>query len=407
MPLILKGTAPGPGETDKRYYMMDVQVGKRRERLSTGTRDKDLATRKMREVSDLLAHNPQVSKDDLRALLRGELKAAAIARQQSRGLSLKEVADQAAPVIWSELEDQHNIRINLRHIFDGLGSDTPIERIDTPAIDNLVRHLRSERKNSNATINRKLSLLSGLLEYAVTRGIIKAKPHIPRQGNANRSREFTMDAALMDRFLAAVRARDAREQSVKGGHPIKRDAERYAVFFEFLFETGLRPGEARQLRWDAVDLRGGFLDVRHDRAKGLKTKNKRSRSIPITTRCRIILERELDNGRPGPFTDLTNERANDHWRGAREALGIDDADCVPYATRHSVATRIIEETGDLHLAKEWLGHTNIQVTSNIYAHVQKKYLERAAGALNTRRHLAPESETELNSLQTCTDREPS
>lgn len=63
--------------------------------------------------------------------------------------------------------------------------------------------------------------------------------------------------------------------------------------------------------------------------------------------------------------------------GRARALGITDIDCVPYATRHSLATRIIEATGDLNQAKKWLGHSTITLTADTYGHVNTKYLPAA------------------------------
>lgn len=46
MPLRLQGDAPRPGEPDRRYHMINVQVEKRRVLVSSGTRDRAAAERK-------------------------------------------------------------------------------------------------------------------------------------------------------------------------------------------------------------------------------------------------------------------------------------------------------------------------------------------------------------------------
>lgn len=67
MALRLKGTAPKPGAPDKRYYMLDVQEGYRRVRLSTGTRDRVAAERKEQAVLDALRDDPEIADDALRS----------------------------------------------------------------------------------------------------------------------------------------------------------------------------------------------------------------------------------------------------------------------------------------------------------------------------------------------------
>ena len=69
MALRLKGTAPKPGAPDKRYYMLDVQEGYRRVRLSTGTRDRVAAERKEQAVLDALRDDPEIAEDALRELM--------------------------------------------------------------------------------------------------------------------------------------------------------------------------------------------------------------------------------------------------------------------------------------------------------------------------------------------------
>lgn len=42
MPLRLKGVEPRPGQVDRRYYLIDIQEGGRRVRLSSRVRDRKL-----------------------------------------------------------------------------------------------------------------------------------------------------------------------------------------------------------------------------------------------------------------------------------------------------------------------------------------------------------------------------
>jgi integrase len=63
-------------------------------------------------------------------------------------------------------------------------------------------------------------------------------------------------------------------------------------------------------------------------------------------------------------------------------VGITEKDCVIHSLRHTCATRLLEVVGDIKLVQEWLGHTTLQTTAGIYAHVQTPRLMGAADALN-------------------------
>jgi len=86
MALRLKGKHPAVGQPDRRYYMIDVQVSKRRVRLSSGTRDKTLAERRQRDIVDVLRVAPDVGDAVLRTLVRGN---ACAARDMLRSMTMQ------------------------------------------------------------------------------------------------------------------------------------------------------------------------------------------------------------------------------------------------------------------------------------------------------------------------------
>ncbi len=405
MPLHLKGNAPRAGQVDRRYYMIDVQEGGRRVRISSGTRSLDLAERKQASVVAALRHDPEISKADLLALVRGELKASAIMRREpapsAKPNSFGAIGQRVLNEVWRDTPNYSRVASNYKMVLTIIGEHTPITAVDRAAMVRLVEECK-KIKNSPATINRKLSVVSAILDYAEDEQLIPHKPKVPRQ-SGERKRQFVFDEAEFDRMLQAVRERDERELTVAGGHPIKQDAEWYCRLFAVLYETGMRPGEAYQLRWDRIKFDRGIIEIRHDPKSGVRTKTGKSRTVPMTDRCRELLLEVWGKVKIGPFANLDHRRANDHWKGAREALGITDPDCVPYATRHSLATRLIEETGDLHQAKEWLGHSTIALTSNTYAHVRPKYLEKGMDALNDRRRSISETTDTRDSVTPCSE----
>ncbi len=383
MALRLKGKAPEPGEADRRYYMIDVQEGKRRERISSGTRNKALAAKKEQMVVDALRADLSVPKELLVALVRGEARASQIASRRASGPTFGEVGTDCVEKHWKHLRGWRTTGPNYQMVLDFIGPDTPMSAIDQGTVKRMIDHFKAAG-NGPGTINRKLSILAKLFEWVnVEMEVTAQKPIFPRQ-KGERKRQFVFDEGEFEQMIAAILARDDRVRTVKTSRPIKYDAHLYADFFSVQYETGMRPGEAFRLPWADVNFATGFITVRHKPRAGLTTKNARTRAVPMTDRCRELLSKLPRTGK-GPFAGLNYDRAHSHWEAAKEALGITDEDCVPYATRHSAGTRIIEATDDIHQAKEWLGHSNISLTANTYAHVGTKYLSRGAEALNRRR----------------------
>lgn len=401
MPLRLKGDAPKAGGTDRRYYMIDVQVEGRRERLSSGTRDKALALRREQAVVDAIRANPTIPKQDLLAFVRGDQRAATLARRTAAtGPTFGELGEEMKEHVWRGTAAEKKTTSCYEQVLKVVPPDTPISEIDRAFLEAVVTRLKSLKPpNSNPTINRKLSVISCVLDRALNvRKCIHFKPHMPRQAGDGRVRQYVFDEGQFDAMMDAVRARDERFVEGIKGAPVKQDAEHYVLFFYILYETGMRPAEALSLPWRNINMERREIMVKHAPHLGIRTKTGKSRVIPMTDRCHELLLGAWGKTKGGPFQNLSHRRANAHWLGARRALKITDKDCVPYATRHSLATRVIEATGDLHLAKEWLGHSTIALTSNTYGHVATPYLTRGAGALNTRRQNAEESSITKDSV---------
>jgi integrase len=147
----------------------------------------------------------------------------------------------------------------------------------------------------------------------------------------------------------------------------------------------MRLSEALGLRWGDLTMTASDSLIKLHRIKKLKTG--RARTIPMTDTCRSILEtakrREVHPN--GPFADLNKRRAQHIWSRAVRDARIDDPECVIHCLRHTCATRLLRATGNLVLVRDWLGHTTIQTTADIYAHIESESMLLGATALAARR----------------------
>lgn len=114
-------------------------------------------------------------------------------------------------------------------------------------------------------------------------------------------------------------------------------------------------------------------------------KGSRDRTTPLTARVLALLDRrraKAPKSSTGPFDKLTPRRAQHIFTFGKQRTSLASVeDAVIHSFRHTCATRLLELTGDIKLVQDWLGHTNLQTTSSIYAKVMTGSKLRGAAAL--------------------------
>lgn len=155
----------------------------------------------------------------------------------------------------------------------------------------------------------------------------------------------------------------------------------YACLFEFLFYTGMRPGEAMALRWDEVDTRARKAKVCRIQLRGKiieRTKTKTVREVLLNERALHALEqaRPLTAARSDYVfaTSLTAERPDlyiksetgpkRYWRTALRKLGMRQR--RTYDTRHTYATMCLMAGMNPAFIASQLGHS-VPVLLSTYA----------------------------------------
>jgi integrase len=177
--------------------------------------------------------------------------------------------------------------------------------------------------------------------------------------------------------------------------------KRHEALFLLLMGTGLRPGEARALGWEHVDLAAGTARVERsvddeDRFSAPKTE-KGKRSVPLPTEVRQALrELHLRAGRPtsglvfpdrsgGPLD--TRNLLRRYFRPALETAKI-DAERVKklrlYDLRHGFATAALEAGADVRTTADLMGHSNTRMTMEVYQHVSDARKREAAERIGER-----------------------
>ena len=241
----------------------------------------------------------------------------------------------------------------------------PAARFDPRQVDNLaIRGYLTVlyRKNSKATIARKLSAIRSFFRFLMRQGVIATNPAegvlTPKQEKKIPS-HLTVDD--MFRLLDAVpdeRLYDLRNRAI----------------FETLYATGVRISELAGLDTIDVDLHAKRIRVH---GKGNKERmallgDKAARAIR-TYRERLYQETGIAPEHGGPLF-LNKFKGRLTTRSMARCLDQLVRSCgmrvpvSPHTLRHSFATHMLNAGADLRAVQELLGHESLSTTQK-YTHV--------------------------------------
>jgi integrase len=305
----------------------------------------------------------EVKEAELRhALLVG--KEVSSRRSNARSWTLQEALDfclsKPAKEGWKGTSYEKVGGLNVRDAILFMGPSITLDAIDRDRIDAWLQHCEANG-NSNATLNRKLAAISKVLRLAHDYDGLDAMPKMPkrRKERVGRIRFLTHD--------------EEGQMMAYWNHVGRPDM---ANFVTVLIETGMRRGEAMNLRPQDVDLKTGVIMVYGKEDEG--TKNGRIRSVPMTTACGDAITQHMSGAR---VFDLTEAEIRTQWANMRGHLGMEeDPDFVLHICRHTCASRLVKAGVSLPVVKDWLGHSSI-ITTMRYAHLFPQDLMNAAASL--------------------------
>lgn len=237
--------------------------------------------------------------------------------------------------IWTGTKAEYNALGLSKLVIKALGPTLPITEITRATIKKLSDDWLAGG-NTQATVNRKLSCLSKLLDHAVEEEILEDRPKITLKGQADSRRFRVLSYEEEDTLLRSFRY----------------DVDR--LFTGFLIDTGCRYSETERLEW---------RDLSHNERRIMvwKSKTGKPRPIPLTDRAFDALMWSKKEGFQRPWEALTYRAFMQRWHLAREAAELDE-ECIPYVCRHTCATRLALGGMDVFRLMKWMGHSNIATT---------------------------------------------
>lgn len=146
--------------------------------------------------------------------------------------------------------------------------------------------------------------------------------------------------------------------------------------FTFILFQGVRPSEARALKWKDVDIANKIVIIRRTFSGSKIVERTKGRNVKPRLIHPLVFDelKKLKRGLPEAFVFVnpktqrpySKTRLEDIFRIARKKTGIDIN--LYAAGRHSVATNAAMAGVDARIIRDYLGHADIR-TTEIYTHL--------------------------------------
>lgn len=302
------------------------------------------------------------------------------------GMTFIDAMHRCHRTVWADAKSQATIRSHISVLGKRMG-DILITDVTYEYLQGLVEEMRSDGQKAG-TIKRKIDAIAKVLKEATMwsdpvtgKAVLASRPTIPQvivRNTSDRIMEYAEEAAMLDAIQARLEAEPNR--------PWKR----FEHLFVLLTDTGCRQGEALQSgdSWlvtaSAAGQQAHLLALpRH------ATKNGKPRQVPLSQRIVDRLPEISAQAVNGLWFPMLPSMVWYMFNQIRTDIGA--ADLKVHTLRHTCATRLIRGGLDIFRLQKWLGHSDIKITAERYAHLAPSDLLQGLDILASNPSYMPKS----------------
>lgn len=279
-------------------------------------------------------------------------------------LTLIAVAEECWENHWQGTKDEETRYGHVKDLGSFFGRTFPVDKFTNQSRLSFIKWLKQVKKNSNSTINKKLSCVRVVLDFAVEQGYLTERANLK---NIKASANFRNSYITEEQELEIIKFTQ---------HHDLESVRKFGEFWQWSIDTGLRFEESRGVtRKDIYEDEsiGWVVMVQEENSK-----TNSFRPVPLTNRALLLAQKQQGDK---PWREFTNGRISRAWKYVRRHMDmVDNAEFVPYLTRHTLGSRLVQRTGNLKLVQQFMGHSNISMTEK-YAKISPKNLIEAREVL--------------------------
>lgn len=337
-----------------------------------------------------------------------DLRDAEIKRELARGgwidprdqdITVKELAEQ-----WRDQAVRDGTKKDRQFLIDNLGALTncPVGKVRPTMLTEWVTLLRQGRPwaegrpLAESNIANRCSQLRALFQRAVDDGILARNPGVALK------RLKRPEGTVTERAVpTAAMIRALSQAAMTGGViPPTEDGQKGPVSvpesvwmawaIRIAAETGLRAGEVAGLQGRDVDIKQKLIRVRHQRVRvsaelsPLKTRQS-IRTVPISpTLAKSLKSLVREDDQPVVMSawdrPISSQRISALMPRLRRFAEVPE-EISFHGLRHYYASKLLGEGVPLTTVSALLGHGNVAITADVYAHFLPGQMDVARGAL--------------------------
>lgn len=270
-------------------------------------------------------------------------------------------------------------RIDLRQFITWAESKQEIGRAE---IEDYIERMVGRYKIS--TVKRKIAAVKAFYNYLVYENVLEHSPF--EKIRLHLRQEFLLPRTIDRKALESLFGAAYEELRTAEGPTAYHKALRNTAVLELLFATGMRVSELCSITCDNLDLHTQVVRIRGKGNKERQIYLASPQVIAIVTRYASIRQ-TIQSKEPYFFLNRDKRRLSEqsvrrminHYTERANQTGH----YTPHMFRHSFATYLWDQCGDVYEVKEILGHSSIKTTER-YVHASFERQKRVLSTMHPR-----------------------